>query len=230
MSSKKTAITIAVTTVALSLGSIGIATASSSKGVTKSRVSISSTAVTFGKSVLGAPGMGMHEDELATVLAALVKKGTLTQAQFDAITAALVAAHADRAAVGDAKRTAIETLITTTLGIDAATLQKRLIAGESLATIAGAKTAALIAALVAAETKEIDAAVTAGKLTAAQATTLKADLTVRVTAMVNATGEMRGPGHMGGEHMGGGMDNDGDHQGPNGGGMMGGRAPLTLNQ
>ncbi len=224
MSSKKTAITIAVTTVALSLGSIGIATASSSKGATKSKVSISNISVTSGTGVFGAPGMGMHQDELASVLAALVKKGTLTQAQSDAITAALTAAHADRVPPVNPDRAAIESLITTTLGIDAATLQKRLIAGESLATIAGAKTAGLITALVAAETKEIDAAVTAGKLTAAQATTIKSTLTVRITAMVNATGGMRGPGR-----MGGGMDNDGDHQGPNGGRMMGGGAPLTLN-
>jgi len=225
MSSKKTAITIAVTTVALSLGSVGIATASGSNGNSKNKVTVSSTKIMSGANVFGAPGMGMHQDELAGVLADLVKKGTLTQAQVDAINAALVAAHAANVPPKSADHVALETLITTTLGIDAATLEKRLLAGESLATIAGAKTGALIAAIVAAETKEIDAAVTAGKLTAAQATTLKANLTTRVTAMVNATGGMRGRGH-----MGGGMDNDGDHQGGFGGsGMMGGgTTPMTL--
>jgi hypothetical protein len=48
----------------------------------------------------------------------------------------------------------------------------------------------LISALVALETKEIDARVTAGKLTAAQATTLKANLTDHVTKMVES---VKGP-------------------------------------
>ena len=54
--------------------------------------------------------------------------------------------------------------------------------------------AALISALVAAETKEIDAAVTAGKITAAQAVTLKAGLTAHVTAEVDAVRGAMGPG------------------------------------
>jgi hypothetical protein len=97
-------------------------------------------------------------------------------------------------------------VITATLGIDATTLHTRLAAGESLATIAGAKKDALIAALVADETKKIDAAVTAGKLTAAQATILKAGLTAHVTAEVNAVGHMGGmKGGHGRGHHGGGM-------------------------
>ena len=84
-----------------------------------------------------------------------------------------------------------EAIITSTLGIDATTLRNRIQAGETLAAIAGAKKDALIAAIVAFETKEIDAKVTAGKITAAQATTLKANLTARVTDMVNS---VKGPG------------------------------------
>ena len=57
----------------------------------------------------------------------------------------------------------------------------------------------MIAAMVAFETKEIDAAVTAGKLTAAQATTMKANLKDRVTAHVEATpGQGKGPRDFGG--------------------------------
>lgn len=233
MSTKKTAITIAITSVALTLGSVGIATASGSKSSVKSRSTISSTSVrssTTGGFKFETSGMGMHNDELASVLAALVTKGTLTQTQVDAINAALAAADAENVPPMRPNFKEIETLITSTLGIDAATLEKRLIAGDSLATIAGAKTAALITALVAAETKEIDAAVTAGKLTAAQATTIKATLSTRITEMVNATGGF-GRGH--GEMMGGG--HDGDHKGapkgagPMGGGMMGGsKTPMTL--
>jgi hypothetical protein len=227
MSSKKTAITVAITTVALTLGSVGIATASGSKASVKSKSTISSTAVkpAAGGLNLGAPGMGMHNDELASVLAALVTKGTLTQAQVDAINAALTAARAANVPPVNANRAAIETLVASTLGIDAATIEKRIIAGESLATIAGTKTSALIAALVAAETKEIDAAVTAGKLTAAQATTLKSGLTTRITAMVNAVGPVGGGR---GGMMGGGRGNDHDG-GPMGGGPMGGgTTPLTI--
>jgi hypothetical protein len=46
----------------------------------------------------------------------------------------------------------------------------------------------LIAALVTFQTKEIDARVTAGTMTAAQATAKKAELTAHVTAKVNAVG------------------------------------------
>ena len=76
-------------------------------------------------------------------------------------------------------------------------MKSRLAAGESLAVIAGAKKDALIAALVADETKRIDAAVTAGKLTAAQATTLKAGLVAHVTDEVNAVRPQGPKGPMG---------------------------------
>ena len=113
-------------------------------------------------------------------------------------TAGIASAH-DMGGKGVAKpeRSAKLTLITSTIGIDIATLKTRLQAGDSLATIAGSKTAALIAALVAAKTNEIDAAVASGKLTAAKATTLKTNLTAHITAKVN---QIRGPG------MGKGMD------------------------
>ena len=157
-------------------------------------------------------GMGKGAG-LSTLLSDLVKKGTITQSQADAITKALsdkaAAIDADRAA----DRAAKEAVITSTLGIDATTLRTRLQAGESLATIAGAKKDALIAAIVAFETKEIDAKVTAGKITAAQATTLKANLTARVTDMVNS---VKGPG------MGkrGGMHGDNDNKGMGGMGTL----------
>jgi polyhydroxyalkanoate synthesis regulator phasin len=150
-------------------------------------------------------GMGKGAG-LSTLLSDLVKKGTITQSQADAITKALSDKAAAFDADRDADRAAKEAVITSTLGIDATTLRTRLQAGESLATIAGAKKDALIAAIVAFETKEIDAKVTAGKITAAQATTLKANLTARVTDMVNS---VKGPGmgKRGGKH--GDKDNKG---------------------
>ena len=124
------------------------------------------------------------------------------------------------------------------LGLDSATIQSRLQAGETLAQIAGTKTEALIAALVTEENAEIDARVQSGQLTAAQATTEKANVKQRVTDQVNGVGGPRGGGMMGGPrgegmgrgHHGGFGDNDGDFGGrnggrmggQNGGGMMGG--------
>lgn len=86
---------------------------------------------------------------------------------------------------------------TTYLGISAADLRTQLQSGKTLAEIAAAtpgKTKdGLIAAIVADETAQIDKAVTDGKLTADQATTLKTGLTERVTQMVERSGPM-GPG------------------------------------
>jgi Spy/CpxP family protein refolding chaperone len=139
-----------------------------------------------------------------------VKKGTLTQAQVDAINAAKETAKSAVRAAHDAKRAEFEALIAKTIGLDAAVIKTRLAAGETLGAIAGAKKDALIAALVAEKSKRIDAAVTAGKLTPAQATTMKAGLVSLVTAKVDSTRGLKGglgKGHKGGKgghgHKGG---------------------------
>ena len=194
MSSKKKIAAVAVTAIALSLGTVGVSSANAAKNST----SVKSANAGIANPMAGNAANG-PEANFKTVLSGLVTKGTITQAQADAVLAALVAARPakgdndndgvrpDKAAM-DAHRAAEEALVASTLGIDAATIKSRIIAGESLATIAGAKKDALIAALVAFETKEIDARVTAGTLTAAQATTLKADLTAHVTEKVNSVG------------------------------------------
>ena len=215
---KKKVIAIVVTTLALTAGSIGVAGAASKAS---QKVSVTKSSA----SVAGQVGVG-PEQALATILKDLVTKGTLTQAQADAVTAAVTAAKAahdaDRPMGGkggplDADRAAMEALVSTTIGVDSATVKSRLQAGESLAQIAGAKKDALIAALVANETKRIDAAVTAGKLTAAQATEMKANLVAHVTEEVNEVG---GKGPKGGR---GGHGHE--HRGQKGGGMGGATAP-----
>ena len=154
--------------------------------------------------------------QVSTVLSSLVTKGTITQAQADAITAALTAAAPTPPASGapsiggmkgdkdgrggfmggfGMNTAARQAIITSTLGITAADLQTARQAGKSLATIAGTKTAALITALVNYDSTQIDAAVTAGKLTSAQATTMKANLTTLVTKEVNNTGHGPDGGH-----------------------------------
>jgi hypothetical protein len=221
MSSKKRVIAVAITTVALTVGSVGIGQAASKAKVVSTKITrTSSNGVSnpMAKS-------GGHAADLAATLSALVAKGTITQAQADAITAAATAAEtAKRAAkdavhaAKDAVRVALEALISKTIGVDSATIRTRLAAGESLGVIAGAKKAELIALLVADKTKRIDADVTAGKLTAEQATTLKAGLTAHVTAEVDSVGGKRGPG-MGHKEGKGGRG----HGGPGKGGM--GAAP-----
>jgi hypothetical protein len=226
MSTKKKVAAIVITTVALTAGTIGISSAASK--TTKASI----TRVSTSRTTIGANAMKGHGAEVASVLAALVTKGTITQAQSDAITAALAAAetaeHANNpqgAPMGGPKGgglidpSATLSIITSVTGVDAATIQKRLAAGETLGAIAGAKKDALIAALVADETKRIDAAVTAGKLTAAQATTLKSTLTAHVTDEVNST-RPTGP-------MGGGMGGRG-HGERGGMGAPAGSPTLTL--
>jgi hypothetical protein len=223
MSTKKKVAAIVITTVALTAGTVGISTAASK--TTKATV----TRVTTARTTSGANDMAKgHGAEIAAVLAGLVTKGTITQAQADAITAALTAAETAEHAndpqggvegQGRPDQAATLAIITSTIGLDAATIQKRLAAGETLGAIAGSKKDVLIAALVADESKRIDAAVTAGKLTAAQATTMKSTLTAHVTDELNST-RPAGP-------MGGGMGGRG-HGGPMGGGKGGAMGAPTL--
>jgi hypothetical protein len=183
MSSKKRLAAVAITIAALTAGSVGVASAhdGAGKGAAK-----------------------------ATVLTELVKAGTITQAQADAIAkkfdefkATMDANKGANKAARDAHHAAVEALVASTLGIDAATIKTRLQAGETLGAIAGAKKPALITALVALETKEIDARVTSGTLTAAQATSLKANLTDHVTKMVDSVkGPKDGKGPKGHKGMG----------------------------
>ena len=95
----------------------------------------------------------------------------------------------DHAGIGQVLKLSIAQdlgVITTTLGITTAQLQADFAAGQSLATIAGAKTPNLITAIVTAETARINARVKPGGLTQVQATSLIAGLTAVVTTAVNA--------------------------------------------
>ena len=166
---KKLVAAIAATAIALNLSATAVASADNGKG----RAGISS------------------------LLSGLVSNGTITQSQADAITKAAQDARAAAKGVMDKNREAIDSAITSTLGISLDSLKSRLKAGESLATIAGDKKAALITAISAEINKQIDAAVTAGKLTATQATAQKMKTTERVTNMVErikSKGEKSKPG------------------------------------
>lgn len=161
--SKKKVIAVVITTLALTVGSIGVA---------------------------GAASKGSHRDGVNKVS---MKAGNHI---------------GGKGGVLKADRAAMQTLISTTIGVDSATIKSRLQAGESLALIAGAKKDALIAAIVADHTKRIDAAVTAGTITAARAAEMKVNVVAHVTAKVNAVGGKYGfgkggRGHGGHGHKGG---------------------------
>jgi polyhydroxyalkanoate synthesis regulator phasin len=193
--SKRTIATVVLTTVALTAGGFGSANAASKTtrtAVTKSVTKVSQQGV-------NARGLGGPAAALDSILTGLVSKGTITQVQADAIKAAVTSAaetaKANRPAKVDGPdRAAMDALISTTLGIDSATIKSRLKAGETLAAIAGSKKDALISALVAEHTKKIDAKVAEGKITSEQATTLKANLVAHVTQDIS---EVKGKGKHG---------------------------------
>lgn len=130
--------------------------------------------------------------KLDSVLAPLVADGTLTQAQADKVKAAFEAArpadgmgrHGRGGPAGIGRGVALDEAAAF-LGTDAASLRTQLQSGKSLGEIAGDKKDALIASLVASANKRIDDAVTAGKLSADQATQLKSNTQQRITDMVN---------------------------------------------
>ena len=206
---KKTSLVAGALVAAVTVGSFGVANAAATKSV-KTVKSVAAAKPTLG----GANARGANP--LKGILDGLVTKATITQAQEDAIIAAFTAAQPVAGTRGPgmggmggmgaetaAQQAAEQATVLSVLGIDAATLQAAKTAGKSLATIAGTKRQALIDALVALENKEIDAAVSAGKLSAAQATTQKANTVTRVTAHVDATPRQAGVGGLGMGRMGG---------------------------
>ncbi|HEY8675149.1 MAG TPA: hypothetical protein VIO13_04195 [Candidatus Dormibacteraeota bacterium] len=109
--------------------------------------------------------------------------------------------HGGFAGAGPAARTQDLQQVANAIGISVAQLQTEMSAGKAIAAIATEhKVAAstVISTLVADENTEIDAAVTSGQLTPAQATQMKSQTAQRVTAVVNGTEPARGRGGPGG--------------------------------
>jgi polyhydroxyalkanoate synthesis regulator phasin len=161
------------------------------------------------------PATAPRPKPFADAIKKLVDDGTLTQAQADKVIAALEAARPEGGpGIGGRIKERIGERIGAELGVAAKALgiseddlKTALRDGKTLADVAtdkGVAVQSVIDALVADATSHIDQAVTDGKLTAEQATKMKADLTARVTTMVN-----EGP-KLGGHHHG----PDGDFDGP----------------
>jgi len=220
MSSRKKIAAVVISTVVLSVGTVGVASASQSKSTSKSvsiRQSTTRTTVNAMANPMAGGPMSMKDDPsaaVATVLAALVADNTITQLQANKITAALTAARAAHEAAEGANRAPMgpnraerDALVATTIGKTTVAIKAELATGKSLGVVAGDKRAALITALVSFETRKIDAAVTAGKITSVQATALKTNLSARVTAEVDAVRPPMGAGMA----MSGGKGEHGRH-------------------
>jgi hypothetical protein len=165
-----------------------------------------------------APTDGTRPDpgtRLQATLQPLIDKGTITQAQADAVIAALKSAMPAGRAGGGGPRGggmggggfghgadgASLDVVASTIGITAADLRTALQSGQTIAAVATAhgKTAdEVIAAVVADRTTKINADVTAGTITQAEADKRLADLQARVTEQVNNTRPTRGTRKAGG--------------------------------
>jgi len=148
-------------------------------------IATAAVALTISTGSVALADNGKGKDRLTSLLSGLVAKGTITQSQADAIVKAQTDAMAAGKAAMETNRAAVDAVVSATLGITTDAIKARLKAGESLATIAGAKKDTLIAAITAEINRQIDAAVVAGKLTAAQGAERKAKTAENVTKRVN---------------------------------------------
>ena len=131
--------------------------------------------------------------KLKAVLDALVAKNVITQAQEDAIIAALQAAHQDkdhprlREFVGDVFKESVDYI-----GLPAEAVKAQLQAGKSLGQIAdqrpGKSRDGLVADLEAKADARIKAAVDAGKITNDQAAELRTKVDAAIVKIVDHTG------------------------------------------
>ena len=159
---------------------------------------------------------------IKNALAGLVKDGTITQSQADKVASTLgnsslpdgdFSGHGRGGGGGADLATAASVI-----GVTSDQLRTQLQAGKTLAQVAqskGISQSTLVSKLVAAEKTRIANAVKAGQLTQAQADSLAANLTARITQEVASTCT-GGPGGFGGHH--GDFDGDGPGGGSNGSG------------
>ena len=125
----------------------------------------------------------------------LVDAGTITQAQADAVIAALVADMPQGGQHGGKGGPGLG-VAAQALGVTVDELHTALDGGQTLAQVASSKgvnVQVVIDALVAERTNHINEEVTSGEITQAQADTKLADVTQRVTDMVNNPRPAGGP-------------------------------------
>jgi hypothetical protein len=172
----------------------------------------STTAATTAPSETGTPAPTPKESWVDGALKPLVDAGTITQAQADAVKDALSKAkpafpggHKGGPFGGPFAKDPAK--IAAALGITEADLKAGLVAGKTLADLAtenGKDPAAIVQVIIDDLNARADAAVTAGRLTQAQADQFKADAKTHAEAIVNGTAPLGG----GRRHPGGFRDHD----------------------
>jgi hypothetical protein len=163
---------------------------------------------------------------LEQTLSELVANGTITQAQADAIIAALKAKVGDAGGPGGpgrpgfpggAMKGEIMDAAAAAIGIDREAMITDLKAGKSLAEIAqahGVDPQKVIDAITAKITAQIDQGVADGKIPAERAAKMKEQLAAHVAEMVNSTHTGPGRGHGKGPHRPGDDKGDDDPSTP----------------
>jgi hypothetical protein len=162
---------------------------------------VGGAAVIGAGSLLALPMAALAQDDdgsswVDDALSGLVEDGTLTQAQVDAVEQALEAARPERGPgfghhggpFGHFLRGPGLDDAAEAIGIEMDELMQSLRDGQTLAQIAeanGVEPQAVIDAMVAAAQERIDAAVAAGRLDDAEAAERTADVTQRITELVN---------------------------------------------
>jgi uncharacterized protein YidB (DUF937 family) len=143
----------------------------------------------------------MAGDTLTTALNELVKDGTITQAQANAVLAKVGedAGRGAKACVARAllKESGVGAAVQSLLGIDLKEIRADIKSGQSLTEIAqskGVDRAKLVSTIDTAINAELDKLVTNGKLTAERATTLKTDIAALVEKAVDAHTAGKTPG------------------------------------
>jgi polyhydroxyalkanoate synthesis regulator phasin len=163
-------------------------------------------------------------DWIRSVLDQLVKAGTITQAQADAVTKALqdVRPAMDHPAGrgGGPRRGRLGASLEAAakaLGIDLDALRTELQSGKTLAEVAkahGVDVQKVIDALTADAKAKLDEAVKSGRITQEQADSRLAETTTRLKDLVNRPLPAKGGGHRGGHPGWGGKDDGSDSSTP----------------
>lgn len=167
------------------------------------------TGTTGSSATAQSPDQPTRQARLKTTLDPLVKDGTIDQSQEDKVIAALNSAKPNGAAglgrhggFGLGAPGADTAVVAKALGVTTDQLKTDLQGGKSIADIATAQHVDLskvIQTLVDDQNTKLDAAVKAGTLTQAQADTIKANETQRITDRVNGKFPVGGfRGHRGG--------------------------------
>jgi hypothetical protein len=143
----------------------------------------------------------MARSTVTTALSELVKDGTITQAQSDAVQAKIGADSgkgAKRCVAGALlKESRVGAAVKSLLGIDLKEIRTEIKSGRSLTEIAqskGVDRAKLVSTIETAINTELDKQVTNGKLSAERAATLKTDIAALVEKAVDAHAAGKMPG------------------------------------